>query len=190
MKLDRSKTFGKIAGDQFIPDGCDRPAAFEQGGKFFDAHGRLIEPGVEVSIVPGDDDDADQAPAMTVAELLEKAQSLSIRQLRTEAARVLGPECPAGKVAIIEKLREAQQAFDSRHAKRRAQAPAVATSTSGVDLAAWARGQKEYLWGEVRKEIKTKFGRNVSERDDAVEFLITQEVITAGEARQDVIRGE
>lgn len=192
MKLDRSKPFGKIAGDQFIPDGCDRPAAFEQGGKFFDAHGRLIEPGVAVSIVPDEDDavvEGDQV--MTVAEILLQAQAMPIRKLRAEASRALGPECPNTKAQIIEKLREVQQAFDSRHAKRRGQAQAAApVSGAGVDLAAWARGQKEYLWGDVRKEIKGRFGRNVSERDDAVEFLITQEVITAGEARQDVLRGE
>jgi hypothetical protein len=57
-----------------------------------------------------------------------------------------------------------------------------------VDLLAWARGQKEYLWGEVRKAIKAEFGRNVSERDDAVEFLIAQGKITANEARRDVLR--
>lgn len=201
MKLDRTKPFGKISGDLFVPDGCDRAARYEQGGKFFDVHDRLIEPGVKVSIVPTEDDgpaEDDAAGAgMSVAELLRQADSMHWRSLKKAAAVVLGPECPASKMQIIEALQAAQRGFDERAGRRKTVHVAgeqITTerpsglSKTGVDLAAWGRGQKEYLWGEVRKAIKTEFGRNVSERDDAVEFLIGEGILTSEEAREDVIR--
>lgn len=196
MKLDRSKPFGKIAGDMFIPDGCDRPAHYEQGGMFFDAHDRVIEAGKAVSIVPTEDDDDagdTDAPEMTVAQLLQQADMLHWRKFKAHAAKVLGDECPASKAAIIEKLHEVQKTFDARLAQKKKAAPAqvvapVATGNKGVDLAAWARGQKEYLFGDIRKAIKTQYGRNVQERDDAVEFLVEQGVVYAEHARKDVIR--
>jgi hypothetical protein len=98
---------------------------------------------------------------------------------------------------IIEALQAAQRGFDERAGRRKTVHVAgeqITTerpsglSKTGVDLAAWGRGQKEYLWGEVRKAIKSEFGRNVSERDDAVEFLIGEGIITSEEAREDVIR--
>lgn len=195
MRLDRSRPFGKIAGDIFIPDGCDRPAVYEQGGLYFDAHDRLLEPGKTASIVPTDDDDDDLPEVeMTVAELLRQADVLHWRKLKAHAIRVLGPDCPASKAQIIEALQEVQKEFDARLAKRekaaapRAVAPAAKKADGGVDLAAWARGQKEYLFGDIRKAIKAEYGRNVQERDDAVEFLVEQGVVYAEHARKDVIR--
>ena len=194
--LNKAKAFGKIAGDLFIPDGADRPANYEQDGKFFDAHGRLIEAGVPVSIVPTEDlDDGvaveeDDLPMMTVADLLQQADTMRWPVFRKMAQKALGPECPPTKAAIMDHLQKVQQEFDSRAAKRAAERrqPPPTSSNSTIDLAAWGRGQKEYLWAEVRKAIKSEFGRNVGERDDAVEFLISQQVITTAEARRDVIR--
>lgn len=199
QQLDRSRSYGKISGETFIPDGCDRPAKYEQDGKLFDAHFRLIEPGVTVSIVPTEDDGGEQdVPAsLTVADLLRQADSMHWRTFKKAAMAVLGPECPSAKAQVIEALQAAQQEFDARAGRRKTVqigAAKVTTerpsglSPSGIDLAAWGRGQQEYLWGDVRKAIKAEFGRNVTERDDAVEFLVEQGKITAAEARQDVIR--
>jgi hypothetical protein len=200
MKLNRSRPFGKIAGDVFIPDGCDRPALYEQDGRFFDAHDRLIVVGETASIVPSSDDDevdGEAAPTMTVADLLRQADTMHWRTFKVAAGKVLGAECPATKATIIEALQAVQKEFDARAARRGKDRGTVAApgrqpqsglAASGVDLAAWGRGQRDYLWGEVRKAMKTEFGRAVTERDDAVDFLIQQGVITAGEARQDVIR--
>lgn len=193
MKLDRSKPFGKISGDLFIPDGCDRAAAFEQSGKFFDAHDRLIEAGKAVSIVPTEDGDIHAEVEMTVADLIRKSGSMHWRTFKAHAIKVLGPDCPTTKATIVEALENVQKEFDARLAKRAkpaedAPAPVVAGKKSTVDLAAWGRGHKEYLFGDVRKAIKAEYGRNVQERDDAVEFLVTQGVIYAEHARKDVIR--
>tara|TARA_R110000868_G_C10889876_1_gene763509 strand:- start:261 stop:836 length:576 start_codon:yes stop_codon:yes gene_type:complete len=188
MLLNRMKSFGRISGDLFIPDGCDRPASFEQDGKFFDAHGRVIEPGVKIEEPP--EEDHSPVPGTNVADLLHQAESMHWRKFKATAQEVLGPECPATKAAIIEALVAVQKEFDARGAKRARERgqPVPTTPSTGVDLAAWARGQREYLWGEVRKAIKGEFGRNVAERDDAVEFLIGQGVVTANEARRDVLR--
>lgn len=205
LKLNKSRSFGKISGEIFIPDGCDRPAHYEQDGKFFDAHEREIVAGETIKDYDADRDDGAAIPAdLTVAGLLRESELLPWRKFQRYAQHVLGDECPATKMAIIEKLHEVQREFDARAVARKGgrprknaapQAPddqgkkASAPST-GVDLAAWGRGQREYLWGEVRKAIKTTYGRNTQERDDAVEFLVTEGIITAAEARKDVLRGE
>ncbi|MEK9811088.1 MAG: hypothetical protein VW362_11615 [Candidatus Nanopelagicales bacterium] len=195
MKLDRSKPFGKITGEPFIPEGCDRPAAYDQNGLLFDAHDRLIEKGKPASIVPHDDPDDVDGPDMTVADMIREANVMHWRRFKAMAMKVLGPDCPNSKAAIVEALIAVQKEFDARQARKVAEArpakaiePTPANGPKGVDLAAWARGTKEYLFGDIRKAIKEKYGRNVQERDDAVEFLVSQGVIYADHARTDVIR--
>lgn len=197
MQLDRKKPFGKITGETFVPPGADRPAMYEQEGKFFDNHMMLIGTGGTQAEIPADDADDgqtvedDDLPTMTVAELISQANTMSWPAFKKKAQQTLGPSCPPTKIAIVEALKGAQQEFDTR-AQKRAKDRGVTpppVSSSSVDLGAWARGQREYLWGDIKKAIKAEFGRNVSERDDAVEFLIAQHVIAAGEARRDVIRG-
>lgn len=56
-----------------------------------------------------------------------------------------------------------------------------------IDLAAWGRGQKEYIFSEVRKGIRAKFSVSVTERRDAVNLLVDEKVITAAEARKDIV---
>ncbi len=191
MRLDRSRPYGKIAGEMFVPDGCDRPAAYEQSGQFFDAHDRLIEPGKTASIVPTEDDDLPD----NVADLLRAADTLHHNAFKKAAKVVLGASCPSGKAAIVEALKAAQAELEARSAKRAkeraaAAAPPAATAATAVDLSGWARGQKEYLWADVRRAIKLAYSRDVSERVDAVEFLIAHGALSAAEARQDVLGGE
>lgn len=190
MRLDRSKPYGKLSGDLFIPEGCAIPAAFEQNGKFFDAHGRLIAPGVDP-----DADDSDDAPVsgMTVRELIEQGEAMPTRALKAAARQVLGDQCPNGKSAIIDALRAIEKQHDER---MKAEAPSPAKAAQPVsngalgkpELTAWAEGRKEFLFADIRKAIKAVYGRNVSERDDAVEFLVGQGLVYAERARKDVIR--
>ncbi len=191
MLLNRMKPFGKIAGDTFIPEGGDRPAHYEQDGKFFDAHGRLIEPGVSgaAPAVEEDDEPIGDLPNMTVAELIKQADHMPWRQFKAAAQGMLGEGAPGTKATLIEALQAVQKEFDARAAKKAKERGQPAPKpTTGVDLSAWALGQREYLWNEVRKAIKAEYGRNVAERDDAVEFLISQGVVTASQARRDVLR--
>jgi hypothetical protein len=69
---------------------------------------------------------------------------------------------------------------------------------AGVDLAGWARGEKEYrfsdvqkaiddyILGEIYKIVDARFV-SVKGRRDAVQFLIDEGIIDAGEARDDVM---
>lgn len=45
MRLDRTRSFGAIKGEAYTPAGCDRPAHFDQDGRYFDAQDREILPG-------------------------------------------------------------------------------------------------------------------------------------------------
>lgn len=185
--LNKARPFGKIAGEAFIPDGCDRPAHYEQGGRFFDAHGKLLASSDAVDI-DDDEDDGSDPSVMTVAELLYQADRMDWRAFKKAARDTLGEDCPGTKALIIDALKAAQKQFDTRAAKKaKERGQTSPQQSSGIDLVAWARGQKEYLWGDVRKEIRLQFHANVSERVDAVELLIKEGKITASEARQDVL---
>ena len=213
LKLDRSRDFGKIT-PAWQPDDCDRPAFYEQDNRLYDAHDRLIEPGkpLPVQVVPEVTSEGDRAkgPAMSPAELIRQADTLPWPQFHKGAKAILGKLCPPGKPAIVLALQEALTAYEARVAKRSSGAakgmtwdgmvggpgepptaePApgpVAKANGGVDLAAWGRGQKDYLFGEVQKAIRTTLHRQVTERRDAVDFLIEAGVIQAAEARRDVM---
>jgi hypothetical protein len=73
-------------------------------------------------------------------------------------------------------------------AKKPADAPAAAAPAAGtgIDLAAWARGQKDYLPPELFKAIRGKYNVQLSQRRDAIELLIKEGVVTAAEARKDI----
>lgn len=138
-------------------------------------------------------------PAMSPAELLASADTLPWPQFRKQAKAIFGPECPANKDAIKVALEQAIAGYEASQQRRaeRAAAPqqeaaptpppaAPAGKSSGIDLAAWGRGKTEYLFGDIRKEIRSRYGKVVTERHDAVDFLIEQGLITAESARKDV----
>ena len=52
-----------------------------------------------------------------------------------------------------------------------------------VDLKAWAEGRKDYLWGDVQKAIRDQHKRMVTEKHDAIEFLIGEGIVSAAAAR-------
>ena len=54
---------------------------------------------------------------------------------------------------------------------------------SGVDLTAWAEGREDHLFGDVSAAINKRFNRIVTNREDAVEFLIENGVVTADRAK-------
>lgn len=185
--MDKNRSYGKIA-PPLMEDGLDRPAHYEQDGHLYDAHGRRIIPGQpsdksqEVST-----DDGDHGEALTPATLIAQADTLPWAQFKAEARRVLGPDCPGGKAAIVAALKSAIIKFEEhREKKSDASAPADNAGAVGVDLASWARGRREYLFQDIQKELRTRYHKQVSERLDAVDFLIQEGVITAAEARQDV----
>ncbi len=131
--------------------------------------------------------------AMSPADLLRQADTLSWPQFRKQAKAIFGPDCPAHKdaikAALIEKVNaEASAAPAPKPAAPTPPAPAPAPQgkATGVDLAAWGRGRQEYLFGDIRKAIRAQYGKVVTERHDAVDFLIEQGVITAESARKDV----
>lgn len=207
MKLDRSKPFGKIS-PAYQESDMDRPAYFEQDGKFFDAHDRLIEPGKPlpapkpaaapvVAIETGTPTADETLPA---TRLLAEADSMPWPKFRAAAKKVLGETCPGDKEGIKAALAAGIAAVQEREAKR---APSSASSngltwdsvsggkeaaaaSGGVDLKSWATGQREYLFAEVQKTIRKTYNKQVSERVDAVNFLVDQGLLTADQARRDV----
>lgn len=217
QKLDRNRPFGNIT-PPFHEEPYDRPAYYEQDGKIFDAHDRLIEAGkpLKDEEPPAKAEVKDAAADMGPATLLANAGAMPWAAFRKRAKEILGDTCPAGKGEIIEALKAAIQHYEARQQKRSTK-PAAEKKTAGltwnkiageddgegepenltakpskptnpaeIDLAAWARGQKDYLFGDIRKSIRVKFHASVTERRDALSLLIDEKVIQAAEARKDI----
>lgn len=209
MKLDRSRPFGKVSPPMIIDGAHDRPACYEQDGKLFDAHDLCIVAGavapIEQSVVTPEPVRAPE-PEVTlgVKELIATANAMPYQTWARHARAVLGESCPSGKKAILAALEAAQAAYDDKQAKRAAfsaraaeveqsamelppaSVPAPSPAASGVDLAAWGRGQKNYLFGEVQKAARQQHNVQLSERRAVVDFLIEAGIIRASEARKDV----
>lgn len=198
MKLDRSKAFGIIT-PPLLEDDFDRPACFEQNAKLYDAHDRLIEPGkpLAADLLDTEDDGgaADVPGIMPASQLLADADVMPWARFKAQAKIILGETCPSDKNSIKAALSEAVAKVRQRQMKRNT--PGVGLTWDGVtgkdqakagdiNLAAWARGQTEYLFAEVQKALRATYAKQVTERRDAVDFLIEQGVIAANEARTDV----
>lgn len=196
MKLDRSKPFGRVAPPMEVP-GFDRPAYYEQDGTLFDAHDLALADEAPAVV---EKPKGEAAPALSVEDLINGADTLAYPVFHRGAKAILGDKCPSGKRAIVAALTDAKAVYDERKAKHAAPAPAVAAVTApespprtttapskaGIDLAAWGRGQRDYIFTEVQKAVRTTYHAQLSERRAVVEFLIEQGVITAAEARRDV----
>jgi hypothetical protein len=204
-KLDRSKAFGIVSPPYSAPD-FDRPAHYEQGGALFDSYDREIIPGQPAPALPAAAAPVEEeTPLLSPRELIAQADSMPWSAWQKSAALVLGEQIPAGKSAILQALQTVSAEFDRKRARKtppaapKAEAspasdshapapakPATRSETVSVDLKAWAQGGAEYLFKDVRQAIRTQYNRGVTERRDAVEFLIEQKVLTAAEARRDV----
>ncbi len=215
QKLNQSRPFGRITPPYPVP-GTGRLAAYEQDGRFYDTHGALISteppraapapaaavvapPVTEAAPAAVEAVTADTAPVappvappapeaqIGPAELLAGASSMGWAKFRGEAQRILGAACPPSKSGIVAAL-EAMVSGNTTVAQPPSTGPVNPDSPviDGVDLAAWARGQKDYLFGDIQKALRKGYAKVVSERRDAVDFLVDEKVIAAAEARQDV----
>lgn len=148
-------------------------------------------------------------------ELIRRAGELPWPTFRKRAKAILGDTCPQSKAAILEALKAALQEYEQRLTLRRsANAPAPAAQNEEfkgmawdtqrpepmpptspppkpvkegeVDLAAYARGQKDYLFGDVMKAMRAQYHVQFTERRDVVNFLVDNDVIPAHQARKDV----
>lgn len=153
-------------------------------------------------IAPGDAE-----AIVSPTELLRRVNELPWPTFRKRAKAILGDTCPPSKDAIIEALKSALREVEQRLALRRSEKPAATEfqgmawdnqkpeplpPTSGkpnageIDLAAYARGQKDYLFGDVMKAMRSKYHVVFTERRDVVNFLVDNSVIPAHQARKDV----
>jgi hypothetical protein len=212
MRFDRTKPHGMITPPCMFP-GFDRPAVYDQDGQFFDAHGVHLVKGQPaeqstrpVQEITTKEDAADRT--YSPVELLAAVEDIPWALFQREAKRILGPACPAGKAPIIAALKKAISGYEAKET-RRAKAgvkskapdlgegeaaapvvPAAPVSKGAVDLGAWARGTKQYPFGEVRKEIRRRFNQQVSgqnEAYDAVLLCVKEKLLTLAEARADIV---
>jgi len=185
QKLDENKPYGRVT-PPYHAANFDRPAHYEQDGCMFDGSGLEIIPGKPLERTVAVEVKAeDQVPSgdLTPLELLEQVDSLKWPKFRAQAKRILGEVCPPNKEGMVSALKDAVEKFTARTAKRVATA-APQPANGKLDLAAWGRGQTEYLFGEVRKAIRDKYHVSVTETRDAVDILIENGVVSLENARK------
>ena len=100
--LDRARPFGRISGQQ--PQHCDRPPAFEQDGKLFDVHGRLIVPG----------EPFDTAAAAAEAALAHEEAAEAAALLEAATAEALADKETQARSRVREKRAQMRQAAEAR----------------------------------------------------------------------------
>lgn len=164
--LDQARPFGKVSPPLEI-DGCE-PAHYEQDGTLFDAHGHPCRKEDAVEAAPAVVAKVEAAPVVETVVIapVEPPVESSPRQKRA-AARAANAKAPSPEPIP-------------------AAPPPANGVVNGIDLAAWGRGQQEYLFAEVRKAVKKGYGAALDERRAVVDFLIEQRVIPAAQARKDV----
>jgi len=117
--------------------------------------------------------------------------STQLKELaRSRRARLAAVGTPRRKRARVlhagDRSDRADEAPAPRTAPAQPSAPDKGRNGTRVDLAPWARGEKEYPFGRVAEAIKEQYAMIVTGRREALVFLIDQEVIKADDARQDV----
>ena len=183
-RLDKKRPFGTIHPPY-------EGASFSQDGHYFNSEGQELDPATGETVDPTEEDQAAevaevaQAPASrltAVNELISLSASMSFIAFRVKAAVLLGIEPPATKTDTLAALKVLAASLAP---KPKPAAPAAPAAPSGeVDLAAWGRGDADYLFGDVAKAIAEKHHRIVQNTRDAVDALIEDEVITSAEARK------
>lgn len=166
--LDQARPFGKVSPPLDL-DGCEMPAHYEQDGVLFDAHGHPCRKEDEKKPAPAVVAKVEAAPVVETVVIapVEPPVEASPRQKRAAARAAANTKAPSPEPIP-------------------AAPPPSNGVVDGVDLAAWGRGQQEYLFAEVRKAVKKGYGVQLAERRGVVDFLIEQRVITAAQARKDV----
>jgi hypothetical protein len=106
-KLDRTRPFGKYAGQAFIPPGGDRVACYTQDGSDFDVNDREIVPGVTLAQAREQSRQTNQYRAEAAAALVAERDKLPPAVFKSASRLVLGAKkCPAKKADIVAALKE------------------------------------------------------------------------------------
>lgn len=177
-KLDRTRAFGKISPPMEVA-GYELSAHYEQDGGLFDAHDcECVMPGA--------------APQPEPVPVSEPVHVLAHETARGGDAVEAAPPADAADPAPVNPRKARAQKRALEQAQTAAPPPVPAPPppangiVDGVDLAAWGRGQKDYLFGEIRKAVRKGYHAQLTERRDVIDLLIAQRVIAAAEARKDV----
>lgn len=166
--LDQARPFGRVSPPLEV-EGCELPAHYEQDGMLFDAHGHPCRKEDAKKPAPAVVAKVEAEPVVepVVVDAVEPPVEASPRKKRAAARAAANGKAPSPEPIP-------------------AAPPPANGVVNGIDLAAWGRGQQEYLFAEVRKAVKKGYGAALDERRAVVDFLIEQRVITAAQARKDV----
>ena len=134
----------------------EQGAHFEQDGFYFTQEGELVE----ALMSP-----ADKARVKNVALQREAARRAEDARLAFLAENGIAADDPDREKKVIEAART------------------IAESGGGVDLVAWAKGEKAYPFAKVRKAAEEKYSFTATDTRSLVEFMIDAKKIAEGEVK-------
>lgn len=166
LRLERSKPHS-VCFPPYAPEGLapEKAAHFEQGGFYFDHHGDLV---THEELLPA------KAQSRLKAMVARKDADAQAQKARRAALAKKGLT-----EADLEEILGAKDAADPGAESSKEEGPA----SNKLDVIAWGMGRAKYPWFDVKKAFLSEFGKDVTNADDAVLFLVEQGKITEDSAR-------
>lgn len=166
--LDRSRDYGTITppmeGAHYEQDGF----LFDQGWRRIYREGEKPDPMAKARAAKAAKKNG-EGQAKPVDAIYEKP-----RWRRNTPKATITPKDEQGR-------RKLPRSFKNRVKPAQSTRPADSVKPQGPNLTAWAVGKEKILFGTVRDTIRNRFNVVVSNEQDALDVLIREGVVTAGE---------
>lgn len=156
-RLDQSKSLGTVSPAFF-------GATAYQDGVYFDPSG------MELFTAADDTDEKREASLKRWAD--QESKAANMRQAKAKKASSGAPDPEDGSGDDPEEDQEGEP-----------NAGGAGAGETGVDLAAWAKGEAKYPSFQVFAKIKETYSRVVSNKTDAVDTLIEKGVVKADDVK-------
>lgn len=162
LRMDKSKYFSTVHGERAAGD----PHAkihFYQDGLPFDGEGLLL-----VDLVPDDKRELVDRRLKKLAATVQKPVPEPVR-----TAPVADPESDDG----------------DDDADNQGDDAATQNITPGdVNLESWLRGEANYVWFSIPAAIRQRFSKNVSNKTDAVTYLVEEEKVVTPDQLSEALK--
>lgn len=151
LRMDKSKYFSSVHGER-APDDAHAKIHFYQDGLPFDGEGLLL-----VDLVPED-----------------KRELVDRRLKKLNAAQKPVPE-PVRTATVSDPADDDED--DDGDGDKSSETGQI--TPGDVNLEAWLRGEANYVWFSIPAAIRQRFSKNVSNKTDAVTYLVEEEKIVS-----------
>jgi hypothetical protein len=163
VMLNRAREYSTVHGDR-PPGDLHANVHFYQEGLPFDAHGVLVADHPDLT--------ADTPAAKKLQALVERKKAKASKGKKKTDPAETGPAHPVGPHGALPPDHD-PAAVDTENDEEDDEA-----DEAPIDLRKWLIGEQEVAWMLVSNAIALKYKRRVNNKKDAVEFLVSQGVVS------------